>query len=89
MISEITCPKEPIFKFFADDCLLFHKIDSLSDAEGLENDLQSIVEWSKTWQMSFNVTKCHTVKVFKKKNPIQFQYTMNNVQVLTTSSSVS
>ena len=73
--------KGTYIKLFADDCLLFRKIDSLSDAERLENDLQSIVEWSKTWQMSFNVTNCHTLKVFKKKNPIQFQYTMNNVQV--------
>ena len=73
--------KGTYIKLFADDCLLFRKIDSLSDAERLENDLQSIVEWSKTWHMSFNVTKCHTLKVFKKKNPIQFQYTMNNVQV--------
>ena len=73
--------KGTYIKLVADDCLLFRKIDSLSDAERLENDLQSIVEWSKTSQMSFNDTKCHTLKDFKKKNPIQFQYTMNNVQV--------
>ena len=81
MISEITCPKEPISNFFADDCLLFREIDSLSDAERHENHLQSLVKWSNTWQMSFNVSKCHTLKVSKKKNPIQFQYPMNNVQV--------
>ena len=59
-------------KLFADDCLLHRKIDSLSDAEKLENDLQSIVKKPKTWQMAFNVTKCHTLKVCKKKNPIHF-----------------
>ena len=73
--------KGTYIKLFADDCLLFREIDSLSDAERLENDLQSLVKWSKTWQMSFNVKKCHTLKVCKKKNPIQFQYTMSNVQV--------
>ena len=73
--------KGTYIKLFADDCLLFREIDSLSDAESLENDLQSLVKWSKTWQMSFNVSKCHTLKICKKKNPFQFQYTMNNVQV--------
>ena len=73
--------KGTYIKLFADDCLLFREIDSLSDAERLENDLQSLVKWSKTWQMSFHVKKCHTLKVCKKKNPIQFQYTMSNVQV--------
>ena len=73
--------KGTYIKPFADDCLLFREIDSLSDAESLENDLQSLVKWSKTWQMSFNVSKCHTLKICKKKNPIQFQYTMNDVQV--------
>ena len=73
--------KGTYIKLFADDCLLFREIDSLSDAERLENDLQSLVKWSETWQMSFNVKKCHTLKVCKKKNPIQFQYTMSNVQV--------
>ena len=68
-------------ELFTDDCLLFHEIDSLSDAERLENDLQSLVKWSKIWQMSFNFKKCHTLKVCKKNNPIQFQYTMSNGQV--------
>ena len=73
--------KGTYIKLFADDCLLFREIDSLSDAERLENDLQSLVKWSKTWQMSFNVKKCPTLKVCKKKNPIHFQCTMSNVQV--------
>ena len=51
--------KGTYIKLFADDCLLFREIDSLSDAESLGNDLQSLVKWSKTWQMSFNVSKCH------------------------------
>eukprot|EP00794_Sanderia_malayensis_P005534 gene5533-6219_t len=54
---------------------------SLTDAEKLVNDLQSLVKWSETWQMAFNVTKCHILKVCKKKNPTDFQYTMNNIPV--------
>ena len=62
--------KGTYIKLFTDDCLLFRETDSLSGAESLENDLQSLVKWSKTWQMSVNVSKCHALKICKKKNPI-------------------
>ena len=31
--------------------------------------------------MALNVTKCHILEVCEKKNPIDFQCTMNNVPV--------
>ena len=31
--------------------------------------------------MSFNVAKCHTLKVHRKKNPDTSQYTMDNIPV--------
>ncbi len=68
-------------KLFADDCLLFREINCDADASQLQQDLNSLVKWSHTWQMSFNVTKCHTLKVHRKKKPNTYQYTMDNIPV--------
>ena len=39
-------------KVFADDCLLYRTIDSVADQ--LQQDLDSMVDWSNTWLMRFN-----------------------------------
>ena len=32
--------------------------------------LDKLVSWSKTLQMQFNVTKCHTMRISRKKEPV-------------------
>ena len=39
-------------RLFADDCLMHAEIRSREDAETLQSDLNKVVEWSNTWQMS-------------------------------------
>ena len=68
-------------KLFANDCLLYRKIDSLADAERLEDDMQSLVQWTEAWQMTLNVTECHILKVCKKKHSIHFKYKLNDIPV--------
>ena len=43
---------------FADDCLVYRIIDSVDDIGKLQDDLNTLMSWASTWQMSFNVTKC-------------------------------
>ena len=38
-------------KLFADDVLLYRTIDNLSDELQLQRDLDTMIEWSKTWLM--------------------------------------
>ena len=40
---------------FGDDCLLYRKINSKTDQEVLQQDLQNLQEWSNMWLMMFNV----------------------------------
>ena len=40
-------------RLFADDCLLFCKIDSLHDSNKLQEDLSTLEKWESDWQMSF------------------------------------
>lgn len=46
-----------IFKF-ADDTKLLGKVDNSKDRDYLQQDLQQMMDWSDTWQMPFNTSKC-------------------------------
>ena len=65
-------------RLFADDCLLYRSISSEADSQMLQKDLDSLVDWSFKWQMSFNTRKCKTLRVTTKRNPIEYVYIMNN-----------
>ena len=53
---------------FADDAKLLRKIRNHKDCEELQNDINKIYEWSKTWEMEFNAKKCHVLEMGKKCN---------------------
>ena len=54
-------------KLFADETKLIGVIKSLSDIEGLQKDLDSLVEWSLTWLMSFNKTSARQCTLIDKR----------------------
>ena len=49
-------------KLFADDVLLYRTINDPSDEIQLQHDLDTMIEWSKTWLMGFNAKKCHLLQ---------------------------
>ena len=53
IVTDISSP----IRFFADDCLLYREVRSLPDCCFLQRDLDRlyIVQWSKTWDMEFNM----------------------------------
>ena len=52
---------------FADDTKIFRKISNSSDTRLLQEDLDALVQWSKKWQMAFNVEKCKVMHMGKQK----------------------
>jgi hypothetical protein len=70
-------------RLFADDCVLYTEIHSASDCQLLQADLHTLQQWEDQWQMSFNASKCHILRVHHKKQPIIFDYTLQG-QVLST-----
>jgi len=42
---------------FADDMKLFGKVQTQLDYDGLQKDLQRLLDWSKECQMEFNIDK--------------------------------
>ena len=43
---------------FADDTKVFNTVGSEMEVDSLRCDLCNLVQWSKEWQMLFNVEKC-------------------------------
>jgi len=53
-------------RFFADDCLLYHEINSQNDHNKLQKDLENLNKWADNWGMKFNATKCYILSIKKK-----------------------
>ena len=48
-------------RLFADDAVIYHTADNFMILE----DLLALEQWSKEWQMTFNVSKCAFLKISK------------------------
>ena len=65
-------------RLFADDCVLYRNIKTLTDCQILQDDLNSLGQWETDWQMKFNVAKCHSMRVtlHLPSNQIHFNYSL-------------
>ena len=54
-------------RLFADDSIIYKEITTDSDGRDLQNDLEALEMWEKTWGMSFNPSKCHIIHISRKK----------------------
>ena len=65
---------------FADDTKIYHTVYSEEDVSiALQFDLCNLVEWSKEWQVLFNVDKCRVIHmVYNNKLA---EYHMNDVKL--------
>ncbi len=63
---------------FADDAKLLNKISTHKDCEELQHDLNKIYEWSKRWEIQFNVHKCHVMEVGKSAMRPKWTYRLGN-----------
>jgi hypothetical protein len=68
-------------RLFADDSLIYMAVSSRNDCQRLQDDLTTMVNWSKKWQMIFNPSKCYTLRITKGKQPVIYPYYMEG-QVL-------
>ena len=64
-------------RLFADDCMLYRKINSAADSLLLQEDLDALQVWENDWLMEFNPQKCQVLRVTikqKKSYHIQLQH---------------
>ena len=64
-------------RLLADDCILYREINTLSDRQELQKDINSLCNWESKWQMKFNIDKCYIMHVEHKRNPLLMTYNMN------------
>ena len=73
-------------RLFADDTIVYRTIESSNDCSLLQADLHALEEWEQKWGMSFNPSKCETIRISRKKEPIIQQYILKNEELNTTKS---
>ena len=75
-INDINDHIKSKIKLFTDDSIVYREIWSPEDHNILQQDLDTLAEWSKTWLMHFNVKKCASLSITRKRNPKIFQYSL-------------
>ncbi len=56
---------------FADDTKIIRKVESVNYCMKLQEDLDKIGRWSRTWHMEFNLNKCKVMEFGKSKMRVQ------------------
>ena len=64
--------------FFADDSLLYRRIQNNADCCQLQEDLDKLQEREQKWQMVFNADKCEVIRITNKKRPLCSDYFIHN-----------
>ena len=67
--------------------VLYLAISTKDDCKRLQQYLDRMVNWTKTWQMIFNPLKCYVLKITKKKKKtVDFDYNINGQTLETVAS---
>ena len=75
-INDIPNAVSSNIRIFADDTKIFRAMKSIDDYNQLQLDLTHLIEWSQTWLLPFNITKCKILH-YGRNNPLH-EYTMND-----------
>jgi len=80
-INDISDNLSSLCCLFADDCILYRNIESSADTYILQEDLNKLTTWAKTWGMEFNIDKCVILRFTLKHNPEYFLRNQNLTSV--------
>ena len=73
--------RETSLPLFADDSKCFRVILGQDDGNALQNDLDRLLDWTKTWGMEFNFSKCKVMRITRKKVPFERDYYLSNYKL--------
>ena len=68
-------------RLFADDCVLYRKVNSEEDAKALQSDLNSLQGWERDWMMEFHPGKCQVIHLTTKRTILKHKYTIHGEQL--------
>jgi len=75
LITDLDCGlTNPVFEF-ADDSKLLAKVNDRKDRDLLQHDLEQPKQWSDTWQILINTSKCKVMHIGRTNQ--KFQYSIH------------
>ena len=94
-LSPLECPKGVSFindlpdaangevntALYADDSKIFGAVKCVHDCEVAQTTLSNMDEWTRYNNIQLNNSKCKVLTVTRKKQPVHYNYTLNNVQL--------
>src|SRR6218665_3233108 len=67
-VNELPDIIESSVRMFADDTKPWRKIQNEEDEQILQQDLDRLENWSETWLLKFNASKCKVMQIGRKRN---------------------
>lgn len=68
-------------RLYADDCVIYHVINSSSDSCHLQCNLDRIQQWCLKWQMFLNPIKCQFISFTRKHHPFLAEYKLDSTRL--------
>ena len=59
-------------KIFADDTKIYSTVNNENDSNNLQETINSLYKWSKTWLLEFNPNKCKVIHIGKNNNKFKY-----------------
>ena len=56
---------------------MYLTITDKDDSQTLQQNLQTLEKWEKTWEMPFNPSKCQVLHITPARNPLKTQYVLH------------
>ena len=66
---------------FADDTKIFRRIDSITDAMLLQDDINNLQSWSMSSGLVFNEGKCKSISITRRSQPIHHLYSIKGKEL--------
>ncbi len=64
-----------------DDSVLYRAVKTPGGCRLLQQDLDALQQWERTWQMHFRPDKCKILRFTRSHNPIHHTYTLRDTQL--------
>ena len=65
-------------QLFADDTKIYGKSNTSQEQDLIQQDLNTLQEWSNKWLLAFHPDKCHTIKLGKRKSNAEYYLKQQN-----------
>ena len=68
-------------KMFADDTKIYREINNAEDTLALQSDLDCLENWTRSWQVKFNLQKCEAMRITHKQDKSKHPYHLSNTEL--------